>query len=147
MRRMIIPVSLLLLVIVFGCSKEHTELLKSFPLPVVQEARLTETAPDQYSVAVAWTYADAAYADSYRVYLGATVVQGTQVLDTTSLVTTVATLNYTWDDVDPAMLLPDDELCANYGVCDTMYTYHNFRVSPVTDGVEGDMGPLRFITR
>jgi hypothetical protein len=123
-----------------SCSKEHEELLNAFPLPMITSAQRV----DAESVQLEWSVEDAATVEEYRLYVGLYANLGFTELDVDSLYTATTATSFLYED--PGLAYVDDELCAEAGLCDTLYTYAFFRVSAVRDGVEGVPGPRAFIT-
>ncbi len=122
-----------------SCSKEHEELLADFPLPVITSAQRVGTE----SVQLEWRVADAAGVDEYRLYVGLYANLGFTELDVDSLYTATAATSYLYED--PGLAYIDEDLCAEIGLCDTLYTYAYFRVSAVRAGAEGLRGPRAFV--
>ena len=140
MRKIVfLPLALLL---VFGCAKEHGELIDSFPLPIVNQARLFGAELD--SVHVTWSVHSPEQVDSYNVYFGLYLTIGGYPIEPEALLAgTVDVPEFFYND--DLLSSVDDELCSNYGYCDSLYKISYFMVSTVTEGVEEAPGPRRFI--
>ena len=135
---------LILLVLALGaCSNEHGELLDAFPLPRIDEARLT--GPE--SVNLSWNIPDAGGVEEYRVYVGIYANLGYTVLDQMEEVAVTTDPSYLYTDplLDELNYEIDGLfLCDDFLLCDSLYTYTYFRVSAVRGGEEGVPGPRTF---
>lgn len=135
---------LMLLALLLGaCSNEHGELLADFPLPTIDEARLT--GPE--SVTLNWSVPDAAGVEEYRVYVGVYANLGYTVLDEMEQVDVTSEPSYLYTDplLDEVNYEIDGLfLCDDLGLCDSLFKYTYFRVSAVRAGEEGVPGPRIF---
>lgn len=131
-----------------ACSKEHGELLSSFPLPLISEAKLASAE----SVQLTWSVDDPIGVEEYRIYAGIYANLGFSELDTMSLAGTATGTSYLFEDEDLDEVNPwigndgenDIYLCDDFGLCDSLYRYTYFRVSAVRGGLEGQPGPRVF---
>ena len=121
-----------------SCSKEHGELLDSFAaIPELTEARLGGANAD--SVYLSWTYPHAADVDEYRIYVGIYINFGYAEFDEL-IFTGLATTDTSFVYYDEYLPYEDEELCEQFGLCDSIYKYTYFRISAMVGGEEGKLG-------
>ena len=123
-----------------SCSKEHEELFGGEGPPRITSAQRMGTE----SVQLEWTAPDAAGVDEYRLYVGLYVNLGYAVLDTMAFYEATAASDFLYED--PGLATVDADLCEQFGICDTLYTFAYFCVSATRDGSEGPLSPPAFIT-
>ena len=132
MRKPISILALVLVVALAGCSKKHNDLILTFPeIPVVTLADMNQS---HDSVHITWTFEDAAQVTEYRVYVGLYLEGFFGVYDETVLAGTATVQEYFYDD--PGLLIINENLCNQIGMCGEAWTYTQFRVTAVVNGIE-----------
>jgi hypothetical protein len=95
-------------------------------------------------VHLTWSYVDHATVDEYRVYVGLYIDFGYGVFDTLVLEGTTADREFFYDD--PGLALESEEICEALDLCDPLYTYTQFRVTAVNNGLESVASEKAFPT-
>ncbi len=137
MRKLILIPVLLAVVAFAGCSKKHNDLMITFPeIPVVTTANMNQS---HDHVTLNWTFSDHSNVTEYRVYVGLYLEGFFGVYDETTLAHTTnaqETADQQYIYADPGLLIINEELCNQIGMCGEAWTYTQFRVTAIVNGVE-----------